>query len=229
MAAALAAHGLGLMLDIVPEPHGHRGRPATPGGSTCSRTAPVRRAPRSSTSTGIRSSASWPTRCCSRSWATSTAACWRRRQLVVELSEGAFFVRHGAVRLAAGPDTYPQILGHRLDALAERLGAGARRLAAAEHPHRARHLPGRARDAIRRDRRAPAREGNRQAAARRARRRSRRGRSASRRTQSPRSNGDVGQRRAASTRSTRCSMPNRTASPTGASPATRSTTAASST
>jgi (1->4)-alpha-D-glucan 1-alpha-D-glucosylmutase len=42
--------------------------------------------------------------------------------LVVELSEGAFFVRNGAVRLPLSPDTYPQILAHRLDSLVERLG-----------------------------------------------------------------------------------------------------------
>ena len=42
--------------------------------------------------------------------------------LVVELSEGAFFVKNGTARLPLSPDTYPQILGHGLDALAERLG-----------------------------------------------------------------------------------------------------------
>jgi (1->4)-alpha-D-glucan 1-alpha-D-glucosylmutase len=44
------------------------------------------------------------------------------QQLEVELSEGAFFVRHAGARLPLSPDTYPQILAHNLDPLAERLG-----------------------------------------------------------------------------------------------------------
>ena len=45
------------------------------------------------------------------------------QQLQLELSEGAFFVRHAGARLPISPDTYPQILSHRLDGLGERLGA----------------------------------------------------------------------------------------------------------
>jgi hypothetical protein len=50
----------------------------TGGGWTCWRTAPARRRPPTSTSTGSRSSRNWPARCCCRSWRTSTAPCWRR-------------------------------------------------------------------------------------------------------------------------------------------------------
>src|SRR5262245_9618531 len=44
------------------------------------------------------------------------------QQLEVELSEGAFTVRCGGARLPLTPESYPQILGHRLEALAEHLG-----------------------------------------------------------------------------------------------------------
>src|SRR5262245_23061967 len=44
------------------------------------------------------------------------------QQLEVELCEGAFSVRCAGARLPLSPESFPQILGHRLDALAERLG-----------------------------------------------------------------------------------------------------------
>ena len=92
------------------------------------------------------------------------------RQLGVELSEGAFFVRHAGARLPLSPDTYPQILAHRLDAArgaARRRARGAGR--AAQHPHRARPPARPDGDGSGADRGAPAREGDRQAAARRPR------------------------------------------------------------
>ena len=44
------------------------------------------------------------------------------RQLQLELSDGAFFLRYAGARLPINPDTYSQILTHRLDALAEHVG-----------------------------------------------------------------------------------------------------------
>src|SRR5439155_980665 len=41
------------------------------------------------------------------------------RQLQLELSDGAFFLRYAGARLPINPDTYSQILTHRLDTLAE--------------------------------------------------------------------------------------------------------------
>src|SRR5207302_9135255 len=39
------------------------------------------------------------------------------RQPQLELSDGAFFLRYAGARLPINPDTYSQILTHRLDAL----------------------------------------------------------------------------------------------------------------
>ena len=44
------------------------------------------------------------------------------QQLQLEFSEGAFFVRHAGARLPLSPDTYAQVLAHRVESLAERLG-----------------------------------------------------------------------------------------------------------
>jgi (1->4)-alpha-D-glucan 1-alpha-D-glucosylmutase len=45
------------------------------------------------------------------------------QQLQLELADGAFHLRYAGARLPIAPDTYPQVLVHRLDALAARLGA----------------------------------------------------------------------------------------------------------
>ena len=50
----LRAHGMGQLMDIVPNHMGVHGRGQRAGGWTCSRTAPPRRSPTSSTSTGTR-------------------------------------------------------------------------------------------------------------------------------------------------------------------------------
>jgi (1->4)-alpha-D-glucan 1-alpha-D-glucosylmutase len=44
------------------------------------------------------------------------------RQLQLEFADGAFFLRYAGARLPINPDTYSQIITHRLDALAEHLG-----------------------------------------------------------------------------------------------------------
>jgi (1->4)-alpha-D-glucan 1-alpha-D-glucosylmutase len=49
------------------------------------------------------------------------------QQLQLEFSDGAFFLRYAGARLPINPDTYSQVLTHRLEALAEHLGE--------EHPH----------------------------------------------------------------------------------------------
>jgi (1->4)-alpha-D-glucan 1-alpha-D-glucosylmutase len=45
------------------------------------------------------------------------------QQLQLELADGAFHLRYAGARLPIAPDTYPQVLGDRLDALSKRLGA----------------------------------------------------------------------------------------------------------
>jgi (1->4)-alpha-D-glucan 1-alpha-D-glucosylmutase len=45
------------------------------------------------------------------------------QQLQLELADGAFHLRYAGSRLPIAPDTYPQVLADRLDALAQRLGA----------------------------------------------------------------------------------------------------------
>jgi (1->4)-alpha-D-glucan 1-alpha-D-glucosylmutase len=49
------------------------------------------------------------------------------QQLQLEFSDGAFSLRYAGARLPVNPDTYSQVLTHRLEALAEHLGE--------EHPH----------------------------------------------------------------------------------------------
>jgi (1->4)-alpha-D-glucan 1-alpha-D-glucosylmutase len=49
------------------------------------------------------------------------------QQLQLEFSDGAFFLRYAGARLPINPDTYSQVLTHRLEPLAEHLGE--------DHPH----------------------------------------------------------------------------------------------
>ena len=122
MAAALAAHGLGLILDVVPNHMGIAGDSnpwwldVLENGPCSPRAAffdidwhPVKRE--------LSGKVLLPV------LPDQYGRVLEARQLGVELSEGAFFVRHAGARLPLSPDTYPQILAHRLDALAERLGA----------------------------------------------------------------------------------------------------------
>ena len=44
------------------------------------------------------------------------------QQLALELVEGAFVIRYAGARLPVAPETYPMVLGHRLDGLASHLG-----------------------------------------------------------------------------------------------------------
>ena len=91
MAAALAAHGLGLILDVVPNHMGIAGD-SNPWWIDVLENGPSSPRADSSTSTGIRSSPTWKTRCCSPSSTTSTAARWRGEAPLRALRGGAFFV-----------------------------------------------------------------------------------------------------------------------------------------
>jgi len=122
MAAALAAHGLGLVLDVVPNHMGIAGDsnpwwldvlengPSSPRASFFDIDwHPVKRE--------LSNTVLLPV------LPDQYGRVLEARQLGVELSEGAFFVRHAGARLPLSPDTYPQILAHRLDVVADRLGA----------------------------------------------------------------------------------------------------------
>ncbi len=110
----------------------------TRGGRTSSRTAPARGMPRSSTSTGIRSSRSSKTRCCCRSWATAYGAVLERQEITLRYDEGAFrasLLRHDAADRARHLRSNPRAptSSPLLAALGER---EHRRRRVPQHPHR---------------------------------------------------------------------------------------------
>ena len=121
MAAELAAHGLGLVLDVVPNHMGIAGDSnpwwldVLENGPSSPRAAffdidwhPVKPELRDKVLLPI--------------LPDQYGRVLEAQQLQVTLSEGAFFVRHTGARLPLCPDSYPQILGHRLESLVERLG-----------------------------------------------------------------------------------------------------------
>jgi len=120
MAAALAARGLGIVLDIVPN---HMGIPgdANPWWLDVLENGPS--SPRAAffdidwapVKPELRNTVLLPI------LPDQYGRVLEAQQLEIELSEGAFFVRHAGARLPLCPDSYPQILTHRLETLAERL------------------------------------------------------------------------------------------------------------
>ena len=98
------------------QPHGHRGRRQPLVARRARERPQPRRAPASSTSTGRRSSPSCATRCSCPSCPISTAACSRRGSSQLELRGRRLLpALRGRAPAASTPDTYPQILGHRLE------------------------------------------------------------------------------------------------------------------
>ena len=126
LAAALAAQGLGVLLDVVPNHMGIVGDanpwwvdvlengPSSPyAGHFDIDWAPPK--------AELRNKVLLPV------LAEQYGRVLEAQQLVLELVEGALFVRYAGARLPVDPGTYAQVVGHRLDALAERLPES--------HPH----------------------------------------------------------------------------------------------
>ena len=124
MVAAFRANGLGQILDFVPEPHGRRRRRQSAGGSTCWSGARIPSTPAGSTSTGTRTGAICSRSCWCRSWATSTARCWRRATSSSGSTPdtGSLAVwAYGTHKLPICPLHYQRVLGDEHPEL-ERLG-----------------------------------------------------------------------------------------------------------
>src|SRR2546428_368120 len=121
MAAALAARGLGIILDIVPNHMGIAGD-ANPWWLDVLENGPS--SPRAAffdidwtpVKPELRNTVLLPI------LPDQYGRVLESRQLQLELSDGAFFLRYAGARLPINPDTYSQILTHRLDALAEHVG-----------------------------------------------------------------------------------------------------------
>src|SRR5438093_9145296 len=118
MAAALAARGLGIILDIVPNHMGIAGD-ANPWWLDVLENGPS--SPRAAVfdvdwnppKPELRNKILLPV------LPDQYGRVLESRQLQLELSDGAFFLRYAGARLPINPDTYSQILTHRLDTLAE--------------------------------------------------------------------------------------------------------------
>jgi (1->4)-alpha-D-glucan 1-alpha-D-glucosylmutase len=126
MTAALAAEGLGIVLDVVPNHMGITGDsnpwwmdvlengPISPFAAFFDiNWAPVKPELRNKVLLPVLSD--------------QYGRVLESQHLALEFSEGAFFVRYAEARLPVAPRTYAQMLTYRMDWLGERLGA--------EHPH----------------------------------------------------------------------------------------------
>ncbi len=220
MAASLAARGLGLILDVVPNHMGiagdanpwwldvlENGRASPRAGFFDIDWTPIKPELRDRVLLPDPAGSVRP-----RARVAAAPARVRGRRLPPALRGGA--PAHRPRHLRADPDRSPR----RARGPPRAGGRGAP--GAAQHPDLARAPARPHRDRSRAHRGAAAREGDRQASPRRARRRSRPRSASTSRRRCARSTAPRGIRRA-STRSTACSRPRPTAWPTGASRATR--------
>ena len=165
--AALHGHGMGQILDIVPNHMGIAGNDNAWWNDVLENgpASPLRRLLRHRLARVARGR-SCTTRCCCPSSATRTARCWSPGSSGWRFDGGAFAIDYYDHRFPVGPRSYAAILGQRLDELERSSGPSDPALhRVPEHPDGGRAPAAAHGDRPGRGRRAAAREGGDQAAA----------------------------------------------------------------